>query len=97
MNDVSIQEPAQKRKFNWRFVLKVVGIITLVTPVLLYVGLSPIVCNGLYSQGLLFPTKYPSPHYARQTIRGITGKDIFFNASNGNKLHGWYFAQPNAK
>lgn len=57
----------------------------------IYVGFSPRVAKGLYTNMLFHPYAYPEGDYESGEVGGIAYEDIFFQAADGTKLHGWYF------
>lgn len=63
----------------------------------LYVGFSPRVAKGLYGQMLFHPYPYPEGDYQTGHVAGVVYRDVFFEAHDGTRLHGWFFEQSQAK
>lgn len=61
--------------------------------VCLWVAFQPMMLYGLLE---FRPQKFPGGTYDVNTVSGTRAKDVFFKASNGKKLHGWYFNVPDA-
>lgn len=62
----------------------------------LYFGLSPRVAKPIYTNMLFHPYRYPEGDYESGHIANISYEDVFFDAADGTKLHGWYFRQEGA-
>jgi fermentation-respiration switch protein FrsA (DUF1100 family) len=60
------------------------------------VSLSPPIGAPLYNLVLFHPWKYPEGYYDRTVAAGIQAEDIYFNAPDGSKLHGWLYKWPDA-
>lgn len=58
-----------------------------------YIGFAPRVAKGLYTNMLFHPYPYPEGDYDKSEIAGVKIQDIYFQASDGTKLHAWYFEQ----
>ncbi|PWT98956.1 MAG: alpha/beta hydrolase [Candidatus Melainabacteria bacterium] len=63
--------------------------------VVFYLVLSPKVAMPLYNKLMFFPMK--EGEYDVKTVAGVSKEDCFFSSANGRKLHGWYFAVPQAR
>ncbi|MBY0549839.1 MAG: alpha/beta hydrolase [Candidatus Obscuribacterales bacterium] len=63
----------------------------------LYFGLSPRVAKRLYGSMLFHPYPYPEGDYHSGHVNGIVYRDVFFQAKDGTRLHGWHFEQTGAK
>jgi uncharacterized protein len=61
-----------------------------------YIVLSPRVSPFLYSAKLFRPEVCTDGGYEGPPIVGVIPKDVYFNAPNGNRLHGWFFKLPNS-
>lgn len=59
-----------------------------------YVGLSPLCANWLYSRRVFKPFLYPEGDWTPIDADGVPREDVFFNTTDGLKLHGWYFHKP---
>jgi fermentation-respiration switch protein FrsA (DUF1100 family) len=57
-----------------------------------YAGLSPMIASPIYDRMLFFPSAEPASNPA--AIQGVQKQDVFFDAPNGAKLHGWFFKKP---
>jgi alpha-beta hydrolase superfamily lysophospholipase len=57
----------------------------------LYLVASPRFGERAYHYALFAPWKYPIGNYDGELGRSGRYEDIFFNAINGKKLHGWFF------
>lgn len=62
-----------------------------------YFGLSPRVAKGLYASMLFHPHPYPEGGYGKDAVLGIDAQDVFFQASDGTRLHAWHFRQKDSK
>lgn len=63
----------------------------------LYVALAPRLSKQLYRKYLFRPDPYPHDLECAPSLDGIVGKDVYFPASSGVRLHGWIYEQPNTK
>jgi hypothetical protein len=63
----------------------------------LYIVLSPRIVPFLYSGRVFYPIPCPDMKYDGPPIHGVIPEDVYFNAPNGNRLHGWYFKSPGSK
>jgi fermentation-respiration switch protein FrsA (DUF1100 family) len=61
-----------------------------------YLLLSPRLSERLYHRELFNPLAYPAGNYNDNALEGIKAKDVFFQAEDGTKLHGWYFERAGA-
>jgi fermentation-respiration switch protein FrsA (DUF1100 family) len=62
----------------------------------LYLGLSPRLAPRLYSSRLFKPYRFPEGQWDTLEIAGVPREDVWFNAVDGSRLHGWYFDTPKA-
>ncbi len=93
-----MQQIVQKLKaLNWRFVIKGVIAVLMFIPVLIVIGMAPIVNRPLYNWILFHPAKYPIGSDWNQKACGITPEDVYFKSDNGNKLHGLIYKLPGAR
>ncbi|CAN5120383.1 alpha/beta hydrolase [soil metagenome] len=93
-----MQQIVQKLKaLNWRFVIKGVLAVIMLIPVLIVIGMAPIINRPLYNWILFHPAKYPIGSDWNQKACGITPEDVYFKSDNGNKLHGLMYKLPGAK
>ncbi|MBX9686552.1 MAG: alpha/beta hydrolase, partial [Candidatus Obscuribacterales bacterium] len=62
-----------------------------------YIGFAPRVAKGLYTSMLFHPYQFPEGDYNIKEIAGLEFEDVYFKASDGTLLHGWYFHQSGSK
>jgi len=91
------QKQYQQKSFNWRWFSKAALICCLLIAVGTVVALCPIVNTHFYDLILFHPIKKTDGPWTERSIAGHKYEDVFFTAKNGCKLHGWYFAVPDAK
>ncbi len=81
-----------RKSIKWSFVARGVAICSTILfvllPLAIYIALSPVVAQPLYSKLIFQPTKYPTGDWSYATIRGIKPTDADFKSENGNSLHG---------
>jgi fermentation-respiration switch protein FrsA (DUF1100 family) len=68
---------------------------TLLLLCIYYVLFSPLIAMPFYNTCLFHP--YMTGNYDLKEIAGVKKQDVFFENSNHNRLHAWYFAKPGAK
>jgi fermentation-respiration switch protein FrsA (DUF1100 family) len=61
-----------------------------------YFAFAPRVAKGLYTNMLFHPYPYPEGDYELSEIAGVPYEDVYFHASDGTRLHAWYFKQEGA-
>lgn len=97
MNDATNTSSVQgQKKFHWKWFLKAMGITLCVFGVIIYFYFCPGLNLGLYNAILLHPKKRTDV-WPDKVVGGHEYSDVFFQSKNGQKLHGWYFSNPNAK
>ena len=62
-----------------------------------YLFFSPRISKGVYNAMLFRPYRYPEGDYESGHIDNIRYEDVNFKSKDGTRLHGWYFAQKDAK
>ncbi|MBS1956100.1 MAG: alpha/beta hydrolase [Cyanobacteria bacterium SZAS-4] len=93
-----MQPIIQKLKaLNWRFVIKGVIIVIMAIPVIVFLGMAPLINRPLYNWIVFHPAKFPIGNDWNQKACGITPEDIYFKSDNGNMLHGLLYKLPGAK
>lgn len=60
-----------------------------------YLLFSPLVAMPFYNTCIFHP--YATGDYNFTELAGVKKQDVFFTNSDGQTLHGWYFAKPGAK
>lgn len=85
------------KKFNWRWFLKAVLVCTLLIFAGFYICMCPVVNPDVYAQILFHPEKKTDGPWQVRSIAGHPYEDVYFQAKNGNKLHGWMFEVPAAR
>ncbi|HEY9776691.1 MAG TPA: alpha/beta hydrolase [Planktothrix sp.] len=63
----------------------------------LYLVLCPRLNYALYRPLLFHPMPFIAGNSSPPQLVGVDGEDVFFTNNRGNKLHGWYFYNPDAK
>lgn len=97
MNDASVTSSVQEsKKFHWKWFFKAAGITLGIFGVIIYFYLCPALNLGLYNAILLHPKKETNVWLDKE-VGGHRYSDVSFPSKNRQKLHGWYFANPNAK
>src|SRR4051812_40505465 len=56
-----------------------------------WIALSPPVAMPFYARILFQNWRFPTGFYDVSEIAGIQRQDVFFDAPDGEKLHGWWF------
>lgn len=63
--------------------------------VLYYILFSPLVAAPLYGTALFHPSM--AGLYDAHTIRGLPIENVYFDSSNGKRLHGWYLRKSDSR
>ncbi len=62
-----------------------------------YVALAPRMARPFYRQFLFHPDPYPHDVENAPKLGAIQGEDVYFLSRRGKRLHGWIYANPEAK
>ena len=82
---------------QWGFMIRLLLAISLVVPLVVVIGLAPVVGQPLYNSMLFYPEKYQAGDYANPALNGIKSIDVQFKSASGAALQGFLYQLPNAK
>jgi pimeloyl-ACP methyl ester carboxylesterase len=94
--EANLLDKKNGKSFNWKWV----GQRCAWVAVAILFATIAVICplnRRLYNALLFHPTAYPFGSYNLTEIAGCKIEDVFFTATDGKRVHGWYIHKPGAR